>query len=152
MDTIISNSPEETQRLGEGGGREARPGWIIGLSGDLGSGKTQLVKGIARGLGIVDRVSSPTFGLVNELEGGRLPFAHLDLYRLERLDEMENAGLMDYLMEPSGLVVVEWVERCWPGSNEPEGWMISSNRLRWVRFETTAPSQRRIQIEDFGNG
>jgi tRNA threonylcarbamoyladenosine biosynthesis protein TsaE len=78
MVTFTSHSPEETQALGEAWGREAGKGWIIGLTGDLGAGKTQLVKGIARGLGIKARIQSPTFALVNEYGEGRLPLAHLD--------------------------------------------------------------------------
>ena len=72
MATFISHSPAETESLGESWGRAAQHGWVVGLTGDLGAGKTQLVKGIARGLGIVARVHSPTFTLVNEYAGGRL--------------------------------------------------------------------------------
>src|SRR6185436_15841619 len=72
MPTLISHSPAETEALGEAWGREARSGLVIGLSGDLGAGKTQLVKGLARGLGVTDRVHSPTFTLVNTYSGGRL--------------------------------------------------------------------------------
>ena len=71
MATFISRSPEETSALGEQWGRDAQPGWVIGLSGDLGAGKTQLVRGIARGIGVTDRVHSPTFALINEYGGGR---------------------------------------------------------------------------------
>jgi len=83
MATFISHSPAETGSFGERWGRAAQPGLVIGLSGDLGAGKTQLVKGIARGLGITAQVHSPTFTLVNEYGGGRLRLFHLDLYRLE---------------------------------------------------------------------
>src|SRR2546429_2384812 len=83
MVTFISKSPEETMTLGERWGREAPSGQVIGLTGALGSGKTQLVKGIARGLGVTNRVHSPTFTLINEYNGGRLSLFHLDLYRLE---------------------------------------------------------------------
>ena len=110
MDTHISHSPEETAALGEAWGRDARPGWVIGLSGDLGAGKTQLVKGLARGLGATARVHSPTFALVNEYGGGRLPLSHLDLYRLETQEQILGAGLEEYL-RPAGVTVIEWVER-----------------------------------------
>ena len=80
--TTISNSPEETIALGEAWATQARPGMVIGLEGDLGAGKTQLGKGIARGLRISEPVTSPTFTLVSEYNG-KLPLAHLDFYRLE---------------------------------------------------------------------
>ena len=80
---FISHSPAETESLGESWGRAAKHGLVIALSGELGAGKTQLVKGLARGLGITARVHSPTFTLVNEYAGGRLRLFHLDLYRLE---------------------------------------------------------------------
>ena len=93
MATFISRSPEETLQLGEQWGSEAPAGSVIGLTGDLGAGKTQLVKGIARGLGVSDRVHSPTFALLHEYRGGRLPLFHLDLYRLETHDQIAGAGL-----------------------------------------------------------
>src|SRR5262245_54974664 len=116
MDTFISHSPEETAALGERWGREAKPGWVIGLTGDLGAGKTQLVKGIALGLGITARIQSPTFALVNEYREGRLPLAHLDLYRLDTPQQIISAGLEDYFNKPPGIAVIEWCER-WPAFN-----------------------------------
>ena len=88
MVTVISRSPAETELLGEQWGREALSGWVIGLSGGLGAGKTQLVKGLARGLGISVRVHSPSFTLVNVYTGGRLTLFHLDLYRLETKEQI----------------------------------------------------------------
>src|SRR5215207_9137250 len=105
----ISHSPEDTFALGEQWGREAQRGWVIGLSGDLGAGKTQLVKGLARGLGLSARVHSPTFTLLNEYGGGRLTLFHLDLYRLNSRDEVVGAGLDEYLVRPDGVAVVEWI-------------------------------------------
>src|SRR5881394_1420161 len=107
MATSISHSPSETEALGEEWGRAARSGLIIGLSGDLGAGKTQLVKGLARGLGITMRVHSPTFALVNIYTGGRLTLFHLDLYRLESRAQFVAAGLEEYL-DPVGITVIEW--------------------------------------------
>src|SRR5829696_6245321 len=101
--TVISRSPEETLAIGEQWGREAQRGWVIGLSGDLGAGKTQLVKGLARGLGSPARVHSPTFALLNEYEGGRVPLFHLDLYRLNNADQVLAAGLEEYLLKPDGI-------------------------------------------------
>src|SRR5437868_15312958 len=113
MATFISHSPDETAALGEQWGRAAAPGWILGLTGDLGAGKTQLVKGLARGLGISAPIQSPTFALVNEYKEGRLPLAHLDLYRLDTPEQIHGAGLDEYFVKPTGVVVVEWCER-WP--------------------------------------
>src|SRR5213083_1386374 len=102
MATHTSHSPTETEALGEAWGRAAKPGWVIGLSGDLGAGKTQLVKGLARGLGLTARVHSPTFALVHEYGSGRLPLSHLDLYRLDTKEQIFSAGLAEYL-EPKGV-------------------------------------------------
>ena len=107
---IISHNPAETEALGEKFGREAGRGLVLALSGDLGAGKTQLVKGIARGLGVTARVHSPTFTLVNEYGGGRLKLFHLDLYRLETTAQILSAGIEEFL-QPDGVTVIEWAER-----------------------------------------
>lgn len=153
MATFISHSPEETQALGEAWGRAARPGWVIGLSGDLGAGKTQLVKGLARGLGLTARVQSPTFALVNTYEGGRLKLFHLDLYRLDTPDQIFAAGLDDFL-QTDGITVIEWAER-WLGNQGLEtaprpgefGWPAGG---RHVVIETLNETDRRIAYEDSG--
>ena len=118
MATCISHSPTETEALGETWGRAAESGWVIGLSGDLGTGKTQLVKGLARGLGVTARVHSPTFALINVYAGGRLPLFHLDLYRLDTPEQILAAGLEEYL-QPAGVTVIEWAER-WFGIQCPK--------------------------------
>src|SRR3954451_6355189 len=110
MPLIVTHNAAETEALGEAWGREARSGFVIGLSGDLGAGKTQLVKGLARGLGIAGRVHSPTFTLVNVYTGGRLALFHLDLYRLETPAQVLTAGLEEYF-NPDGVAVIEWAER-----------------------------------------
>src|SRR5262245_12660482 len=97
MGMFISHSSEETEALGEAWGRAARGGLVIGLTGDLGAGKTQLVKGIARGLNVSARVHSPTFTIVNEYAGGRLTLIHIDLYRLDTAAQIQAAGLEEYL-------------------------------------------------------
>jgi len=140
MDTFISKSLNDTLALGEEWGREAEAGWVIGLSGDLGAGKTQLVRGIARGLGVTDRVHSPTFALINEYRGGRLPMHHLDLYRLQSHDDIIAAGLEEYF-SPPGIAVIEWAER-WEDSL-PENY-------RRVEIETLSENERRIAHEDPG--
>src|SRR5689334_24240616 len=124
MKELITRSPAETESLGEQWGRAAQRGLVIGLSGDLGAGKTQLVKGLARGLGVTTRVHSPTFTLVNEYGGGRLKLFHLDLYRLESREQIHSAGLEDYL-QPDGVAVIEWAERLEGGR-----WKMEDGKIR----------------------
>src|SRR5882757_8283556 len=112
---FISHSPAETESLGERWGRAAQRGLVLALSGDLGAGKTQFVKGLARGLGVTARVHSPTFTLVNEYGGGRLKLFHLDLYRLETQEQILSAGIEEFL-QPDGVSVIEWAERMGVGS------------------------------------
>lgn len=107
---IISNSVEETERLGAELAARLPAGSIVAFTGDLGAGKTAFVRGMARGLGIADRVTSPTFTIVNEYEGGSRPLFHFDLYRLESADELFEIGWEDYLAR-GGICAVEWSER-----------------------------------------
>jgi tRNA threonylcarbamoyladenosine biosynthesis protein TsaE len=146
MATFISHSPAETESLGERWGRAAQTGLVIGLSGDLGAGKTQLVKGLARGLGITARVHSPTFTLVNEYGGGRLRLFHLDLYRLETRGQMVSAGLEEFL-QPDGVAVIEWAER-WFG--EHRTWKFGKIQWKKVKIEIVGETERRIIYDDFG--
>jgi len=150
MAMFISRRPDETVALGERWGREAQPGRVIGLLGDLGAGKTQLVKGIARGLEVIARVHSPTFALFHEYNDGRLPLFHLDLYRLETRAEMVAAGLEEYFCRPNGVTVVEWAER-WFGPVSCCEFQASASRLRRVRLEVLSDTQRRITYEDSGS-
>lgn len=106
---LVSRSPEETQRLGSVLGERAQPGDIFLLSGGLGAGKTCLTQGIAAGLGITDYVASPSFVIVRELYG-RLSLYHMDLYRLDRIEEIAELGLDDYLYG-NGVCVIEWAEK-----------------------------------------
>jgi tRNA threonylcarbamoyladenosine biosynthesis protein TsaE len=157
MVTSISHSPAETAALGERFGRAAAPGLVIGLVGDLGAGKTQFVRGLARGLGIEARVHSPTFALVNIYTGGRLTLFHLDLYRLDTREQIAAAGLEQYL-RPAGVTVVEWAER-WDDlvqspkpkvqSPESEGGKHAPC-ARLVRLEVLSETERRITYEDPG--
>jgi tRNA threonylcarbamoyladenosine biosynthesis protein TsaE len=142
MATYISHSPAETESLGERWGRAAQTGLVIGLSGDLGAGKTQLVKGLARGLGIASRVHSPTFTLVNEYGGGRLRLFHLDLYRLETRGQIVSAGLEEFL-QPDGVAVIEWAERITDCGLRIADW-------RRVQIEIVSETERRIIYDDFG--
>lgn len=150
---MISKSPSETEALGEQWGREAQRGLVIALSGDLGAGKTQLVRGLARGLGVTTRVHSPTFTLVNEYSGGRLKLFHLDLYRLETPEQLHSAGIEEFL-RPDGVAVIEWAERVFSGkhptSNIQHPTSNGGNRVRSVRIETLSETERRIVYEDTG--
>jgi tRNA threonylcarbamoyladenosine biosynthesis protein TsaE len=143
MATFISHSPAETETLGEKFGRAAERGFVFALSGDLGAGKTQLVKGIARGLGIAVRVHSPTFTLVNEYGGGRLKLFHLDLYRLETQAQIFSAGIAEFL-SPDGVTVIEWAERL-----EDGGWKLEAGKFVRVKFEIAGESERKIIYDDF---
>ena len=148
MATFISHGPAETESLGERWGCAAQTGLVIGLSGDLGAGKTQLVKGLARGLGIPARVHSPTFTLVNEYGGGRLRLFHLDLYRLETRGQMMSAGLEEFL-QPDGVTVIEWAEKMvnedWRMKNEEK-----PRRMIFVKIEILGESERNIIYDNFG--
>ena len=105
----ITHSPEETAALGARLAEKLEPGVVVAFTGDLGAGKTAFVSGMARGLGIPDRVTSPTFTIVNEYEGGRLPLFHFDMYRLGSADELFDIGWEDYLAR-GGICAVEWSE------------------------------------------
>lgn len=130
MDTNISYSPDQTEALGEAWGRSARSGLVIGLIGELGAGKTQLVRGLARGLGCSERVHSPTFALLHEYTSGRFPLFHLDLYRLDTPAAIQAAGLEEYLCQPKGISVVEWIEH----------WLPLPDSINDPRLGTAAPS------------
>ncbi|MEG0755836.1 MAG: tRNA (adenosine(37)-N6)-threonylcarbamoyltransferase complex ATPase subunit type 1 TsaE [Oscillospiraceae bacterium] len=104
-----TNSPEETENLAARLAQKLTPGKVLAFTGDLGAGKTAFVRGIATGLGICERVTSPTFTIVNEYEGGRLPLFHFDMYRLGGPDELYDIGWEDYLAR-DGVCCVEWSE------------------------------------------
>ena len=104
-----SNSPGETEALGAALAKLLWPGAVVAFTGDLGAGKTAFVRGMAQGLGVAGRVTSPTFTIVNEDEGGRLPLFHFDLYRLASSDELFEIGWEDYLRR-GGVCAVEWSE------------------------------------------
>lgn len=148
---FISRSPEQTQSLGQTWGREAAGGLVIGLSGDLGMGKTQLVKGLAQGLGIAQKISSPTFALVNEYSEGRLPLFHIDLYRLDTKEQIIAAGLEEYFHQRRGVTVIEWIER-WIGKpSNFIGQTPPAPNFRLVQLVQISETERRIIYEDFGN-
>ena len=138
---IISHSPADTEALGERFGRAATRGLVIALSGELGAGKTQFVRGLARGLGCASRVHSPTFTLVNEYGGGRLKLFHLDLYRLETPAQILNAGIEEYLT-PDGASVVEWAERIYD-------LRFAICDFKKVQIEILSETTRKIIYDDF---
>ena len=107
--TFTTHSAAETEALGERLAARLTGGEVIAYTGDLGAGKTAFTRGLARGLGITDRVTSPTFTIVNEYEGGRMPLFHYDMYRLSSSDELYDIGWEDYLAR-GGVCAVEWSE------------------------------------------
>lgn len=133
-----SNSAEDTFAFGQKLGREAVPGEIICLDGDLGVGKTVFTQGFAAGLGIDDYVNSPTFNIVKEYDGGRLPLYHFDVYRIGDPSEMEEIGYEDYFYG-QGVSIIEW-----PGQIEE----LLPKEARWVRIRkdlTKGFDYRRIE-------
>jgi tRNA threonylcarbamoyladenosine biosynthesis protein TsaE len=132
--TLHSTSETETRRAGERLGRILQGGEIVLLHGDLGVGKTQFTKGIARGLGIRDEIVSPTFTLVAQFEG-RLPLAHYDLYRVESSRDLQEIGYLEE-DDPRCVRVVEWGER----APRPPGAIV-------VTLELVGNTERRIHVE-----
>jgi tRNA threonylcarbamoyladenosine biosynthesis protein TsaE len=122
--SIILPNPEATIAHGRTFAAQLRAGDVIALNGDLGAGKTHFVKGLAAGLGATAAVTSPTFTLIHEYLGGRLPLFHFDLYRLESEDDLLRIGLDDYL-DSGGVLAIEWAEK-FPALLPPH--------TRWLRF------------------
>lgn len=139
---VYVDSPERMLELGEALGRAARPGDVLALVGDLGAGKTVLVQGLARGLGVPRSVpvTSPTFTLVNEYRGGRVRLYHVDLYRLEEERELEDVGLDD-LYRQEAVVAVEWFDR-FP--------VVAPREYLEVRITIVGERERRVEIVPHG--
>ena len=135
----ITNSPSETEAVGAALAQVLQPGTVIAYRGDLGAGKTAFTRGLARGLGVTDRVTSPTYTIVNEYLGGRMPLFHFDMYRLGSEDELFDIGWDDYL-ERGGVCAVEWSENVW-GAME-DAIVITISRL--------AEDVRKIEIAGGG--
>lgn len=114
----ITHSPEETEAVGQTLAQRLRPGTVIAYRGDLGAGKTAFTRGLARGLGVEETVTSPTYTIVNEYLGGRLPLFHFDMYRLGSADELFDIGWEDYL-DRGGVCAVEWSENVWDALENP---------------------------------
>ena len=132
----ITNSPEETERVGAALGRVLTTGTILAYRGDLGAGKTAFTRGLAKGLGCTDMVTSPTYTIVNEYLNGRMPLFHFDMYRLASSDDLWDIGWEDYL-ERGGVCAVEWSENV---EDAMEGALN-------VTIEKTGEESRRITIE-----
>ena len=137
---FITHSPEETETTGEKLAQQLNPGTILAYRGDLGAGKTAFTRGLARGLGFREQVTSPTYTIVNEYLGGRLPLFHFDMYRLHSSDDLFDIGWDDYL-ERGGICAVEWSENVADALEEP----IT------VTIEKLGENSRRITIEGSEN-
>ena len=135
----ITNGEEETQALGCQLGKRLGPGAVVAFTGDLGAGKTAFTRGLAQGLEITQRVTSPTFTIVNEYDGGRLPLFHFDMYRLASSEELFDIGWEDYLAR-GGVCAVEWSEHITDALEE------DTIRVDIRRGENAA--QRRIVISN----
>jgi len=133
---FLTRSPEETEKIGEAFGKTLSPGTVIAYEGDLGAGKTAFTRGLARGLGCDETVTSPTYTIVNEYLTGRIPLFHFDMYRLNSADDLWDIGWEDYL-ERGGVCAVEWSE------NVAEA---MEDAVR-VRIEKTGEDSRQITIE-----
>lgn len=137
MATFISNSPAETGAIGQRLAEEIGTGSILALKGDLGSGKTVFVKGLVAGLGSRADVTSPTFTILHEYRGGRLPVYHFDFFRLEERQSIMRLGLDDYFFG-DGVSVIEWADRF----SE-----LIPQQARWILFEIKSENQRVITVQ-----
>ena len=137
MATFISNSPAETEAIGRQLAEHIDVGSILALKGDLGSGKTLFVRGLVGGLGSSADVTSPTFTIVHEYRGGRVPVYHFDFFRIENQRSVERLGLDDYFFG-DGVSVIEWADRFTEFIPE---------QARWIRFEIKSENQRAITFQ-----
>ena len=132
---FITCSPQETENLGAALGKILKPGTVLAYRGDLGAGKTAFTRGLARGLGYAEPVTSPTYTIVNEYLGGRIPLFHFDMYRLRSSDDLFDIGWEDYL-DRGGVCAVEWSENVEEALEDP----IT------VTIEKRSDTERRITI------
>lgn len=136
MASFTSNSPAETEAFGRQFAKNVYAGSVLALTGDLGSGKTQFVKGLVAGLGGSAPATSPTFTIIHEYPGGRLPLYHFDFFRLEDRQSVARLGLDDYFFG-DGVSVIEWADRF--REFIPE-------EARWIGFEIKSQTQRAITM------
>ena len=132
----ITTSPEQTEAVGAALGAVLKPGTVIAYTGDLGAGKTAFTRGVARGLGAMERVTSPTYTIVNEYLSGRLPLFHFDMYRLESFDDLWDIGWEDYLQR-GGVCCVEWSENVADAMED----------ALYISIEKTGEDSRKITID-----
>ena len=141
MESYLTHSPEETEQLGEALAARLKGDEVLAFSGGLGMGKTAFVRGLARGLGVQDDVSSPTFALVNQYNGGRVPLYHFDMYRVESWDDLYSTGFFDYL--GTGVLAVEWSENIDGALEDPVRIDSSRGKAENDRvFRITMPERR----------
>ena len=133
---FITHSPQETEAVGEALAKQLQPGTILAYTGDLGAGKTAFTRGLARGLGAAEPVTSPTYTIVNEYLSGKMPLFHFDMYRLTCADDLWDIGWEDYL-ERGGICAVEWSENV---TDAMDGAIF-------IRIEKLGEDSRRITIE-----
>ena len=132
---FITHSPEETEKVGQALAQVLTAGTVIAYEGDLGAGKTAFTRGLAKGLGAAEQVTSPTYTIVNEYLSGRLPLFHFDMYRLTSADDLWDIGWEDYL-ERGGVCAVEWSENVRDALEDPI----------FVRIEKCTEDTRKITI------
>lgn len=143
---FISHSREQTHRVGWRIGQHARPGDVLLLSGTFGAGKTALTQGLAAGLNVSERVTSPSFALVNEYDGRvaagtSVRLYHVDLYRLETAAEVASVGLDDLLADPEGICAIEWPDRL--GASAPREHLL-------IALEPVSDTKRRLTLSPTG--
>jgi len=139
--TFISNSSAETEAIGRQLASDVKPGSVLALKGELGSGKTLFTQGFVAGLECDAAVTSPTFSIVHEYQGGRLPVYHFDFFRLENRESAARLGLEDYFFS-DGVSVIEWADRF------PE---LIPEQAHWISFEIRSERQRIITLLHHGH-
>lgn len=142
MIKLITHSAEETISLGEKIGSLLKPGDIIAMSGTLAAGKTTITKGIAKALGVDDTITSPTFCLISEYEGKKMPLFHMDVYRLDSVEDFINLGVDDMLFG-EGVCIIEWSEKI---KSE-----LPKNTI-WMNIMPEDDGSRIISLDNWNNG
>ena len=137
---FTTNSPTQTEEIGAALGKIIEPGTVIAYRGDLGAGKTAFTRGLAKGLGCTEIVTSPTYTIVNEYLGGRIPLFHFDMYRLRSSDDLFDIGWEDYL-DRGGICAVEWSENVDDAMED----------AIYITIEKLGEDARRITIEGGGD-
>ena len=137
MQSFVSMSERETEAFAESFAKTLKAGSVVAFEGDLGAGKTAFVRGLARGLGCTDSVSSPTFAIVNEYDGA-LPLFHFDMYRIETLGELYSIGFFEYL-ERGGVLAIEWSENIYSALPDDSTFVV---------IEKIDETSRRITVKE----